>query len=122
MPNIILENFKGIITAIELIEERFKKIRIADDFILTNEGTLILDAISMRLQVIGELLKKIHKLDNNFFDKYPEINWQQIMRLRDIISHHYENIDHEIIFDICKHHIPQLKTKSLQVLGPEYTK
>jgi uncharacterized protein with HEPN domain len=39
-----------------------------------------------------------------------------IMRLRDIISHHYEAIDYEIIFDICKNHIPQLKTTATNIV------
>jgi uncharacterized protein with HEPN domain len=36
------------------------------------------------------------------------------MRLRDIVSHHYDKVDHEIIFDICQnHHLPQLR-KTIQ--------
>lgn len=31
------------------------------------------------------------------------------MRLRDIVSHHYEKVDHEIIFDICENHLPELQ-------------
>ena len=42
------------------------------------------------------------------FEKYPEIPWNKIMRPRDIISLHYDIVDHEIIFDICKNHIPKL--------------
>ncbi len=32
------------------------------------------------------------------------------MRLRDIVSHHYEQVDNEIIFDICQNHLPMLRT------------
>ena len=31
------------------------------------------------------------------------------MRLRDIISHHYDALDHEIIFSVCKESIPELQ-------------
>jgi uncharacterized protein with HEPN domain len=31
------------------------------------------------------------------------------MRLRDIVSYHYEKVDHEIIFDICANHLLKLK-------------
>ena len=48
-----------------------------------------------------------------FLKQYNEINWDNIMRLRDIVSHHYEQVDHEIIFDICKNHIPKLR-KTIQ--------
>ncbi|WP_319575453.1 HepT-like ribonuclease domain-containing protein [uncultured Desulfobacter sp.] len=33
--------------------------------------------------------------------------------IRDIVSHHYEKVDHEIIFDICQNHLPQLQ-KTIQ--------
>ena len=38
------------------------------------------------------------------------------MRLRDIISHHYDTIDHEIIYDICRRHIPLLKKTIKQII------
>ena len=37
----------------------------------------------------------------------------------DIISHHYEMIDHEIIFDICIHHIPKLKATVQRIIDTE---
>ncbi|MBW2671274.1 MAG: DUF86 domain-containing protein, partial [Deltaproteobacteria bacterium] len=47
----------------------------------------------MRLQVVGELLKKINKVDNSILKNYTEIEWNKIMKLRDIVSHHYEKVD-----------------------------
>ncbi len=73
----------------------------------------------MRLQVVGELLKKIDKIDSTLFKKYSEIEWEKIMRLRDIISHHYEMIDHEIIYDICRNHIPRLKVTVQKIIDAE---
>ncbi|MCJ8502111.1 DUF86 domain-containing protein [Desulfatitalea sp. M08but] len=92
-----------------MVEGRAAQIESPDDFVSSFEGTLVLDAIAMRLQVIGELVKKIDKIDSTILNRFPEIEWVMIMRLRDIISHHYEMIDYEIIFDICKNHIPKLK-------------
>ena len=88
LDDIISEIFRIIIESIELIENRFIKIDSADDFVSCEDGILILDAVSMRLQIIGELLKKIDKIDSYLFKKYSEIEWEKIMRLRDIISHH----------------------------------
>jgi len=110
MPDVLItDNLQDIISSIELIEKRFKDITGADDFILSEGGMLILDSICMRLQIVGELVKKIRKIDPDVFQKYPGIEWQNIMKLRDIISHHYEQIDHEIIYDICMNHLPNLK-------------
>ncbi len=109
MPDpIVVENLQLILESLDLINSRFLKIKIADDFVSNDDGVLILDSIAMRLQVVGELLKKIDKRDNSFLKNYKEINWNNIMRLRDIVSHHYEKVDHEIIFDICTNNLPQL--------------
>ena len=48
--DIIIDNLNGIVEAIGLIENRFTNISVADDFMLTSDGVLILDAICMRLQ------------------------------------------------------------------------
>jgi len=114
MPDgIILENLQLISDSLDLIYKRFLSIKKPEDFVLDDNGVLILDAIAMRLQVVGELLKKIDKENGSFLKGYDEINWDNIMRLRDIVSHHYEKVDHEIIFDICKNHLPQLR-KTIQ--------
>jgi uncharacterized protein with HEPN domain len=117
MPDdVIIDNLNGIVEAIELVENRFSNISDANDFMLTPDGVLILDAICMRLQIIGELLKKIQKMDPILLDRYDQIEWPKIMRLRDIISHHYDHVDFEIIFDICKNNIPPLKKTVKQIL------
>jgi len=121
MPDVlIIDNLQDIISSIELIEQRFKSIAGADDFVLSETGMLILDSICMRLQIVGELMKKIQKIDPSVFGKYPKIEWQNIMKLRDIISHHYEHVDHEIIYDICKNHLPDLK-KTVQLIYKDQT-
>ncbi len=53
-----------------MIKKRFEAIKTPDDFVLSNEGVTLLDSISMRLQVVGELLKKIDKHDNTFLNQY----------------------------------------------------
>ena len=117
--DIIKDNLQIILESIVLIEGRFSKINSADDFVSSAGGVLILDAIAMRLQVVGELLKKISKMDKSFLENYPEIEWDKIMRLRDIVSHHYEKVDHEIIFDICTHHIPKLRSTVHKIIENE---
>lgn len=47
---------------------------------------------------------------------FPMTPFPNIMKLRDIISHHYDHVDHEIIFDICKNNIPALKKAIQQIL------
>ena len=101
--------FTSISESLNLIRTRFSKISAFSDFIDTPQGMLILDSLSMRLQVIGELLKKAAKHDKKIFGKYPGIEWNKVIQLRDLISHHYDLLDHEIIYDICKNHVPGLE-------------
>ena len=98
-----------MVQSIHLVQDRFSKIEMADDFILSPEGVTLLDAISMRLQVIGESVKQIQKADPSFLERHKGIEWDKIAKFRDLVSHHYEHVDHEIIYDICNVHIPKLK-------------
>jgi uncharacterized protein with HEPN domain len=114
---IIHENLQLISESIDVINKRFSSINKPDDLVMNDYGVTILDSIAMRLQVIGELLKKIDKENSAFLKKYKEINWENIMRLRDIVSHHYEKVDHEIIFDICENHLPKLRETIRKMLA-----
>jgi len=80
LDNLIRDNLQVILESIVLIESRFSKINNADDLVSSAGGVLILDAIAMRLQVVGELVKKIGKMDRSFLENYPEIEWDKIMR------------------------------------------
>ncbi len=106
----ITDNLDMMIESIHLIQDRFSKILEAADFVGSTEGVTLLDAISMRLQVIGELVKKIQKTAPFYLAGYAEIEWNKIAKFRDLVSHHYEHVDHEIVYDICKMHIPKLNT------------
>ncbi len=105
----IIDILDLMIESIHLVQERFSKLKVPDDFVLTPEGVTLLDAISMRLQVIGESVKRIEKTDLSLLQRYAEIEWDKIARFRDLVSHHYEHVDHEIVYDICNSHIPRLK-------------
>ena len=52
------ELLKFILESVSLIKDRFEVIHSSDDFMYNNDGLMRLDAISMRLQSIGEALKK----------------------------------------------------------------
>ena len=98
-----------IIDSIDLVQKRFTRSSDPEDFISTSDGVTFLDAISMRLQVIGESVKRIQKKDLSFLNRYAQIEWDKIARFRDLVSHHYDHVDHEIVYDICQHYIPKLR-------------
>ncbi|MCK5760814.1 MAG: DUF86 domain-containing protein [Candidatus Delongbacteria bacterium] len=100
---------KQILEAIEKINNRFTSISKVSDFTDTPEGIDKLDAICMMLIAIGESLKNVDKItDKMLFPKYPKIDWRGVKGLRDIISHHYFDIDAEEIFWVCEYQIQPL--------------
>jgi len=57
----ILDHLDFMLESVELIEKRFSRIRLPEDFVLSLDGVTLLDAVSMRLQVIGESVRNVHQ-------------------------------------------------------------
>ncbi len=101
-----------LLLVLEHIDETrsyFTEIKTAEDFVATKQGRAYYDAILMRLQVTGELLKKNYTGNENTFKSHTEIPWNEIIRMRDLISHHYDKLQHEVVFDLCENELPKLK-------------
>ena len=91
-----------ILQAAEIVRERFAPVKNADFFTASPQGMEKLDAICMQLIAIGESLKNLDKItDGKLLAEYPEIDWRGAKGMRDIISHHYFDIDAEAIYDVC---------------------
>ena len=106
------ELLKFILESIEMVKDRFEGIAKSDDFLYSKEGMLKLDAISMRLQSIGEALKNIDKRDRAFLlEVANKTYWSNIIKTREIITHHYIDIDSETIFMICDEKLNDLENK-----------
>ena len=103
---LVLEILTQIADAIEKVKKRFAPINSAEKFTNSDEGMEKLDSICMQLIAIGESLKNLDKITSkNVLSNYPEIDWQKVMGMRDIISHHYFDVDAEAKFDVCENHI-----------------
>lgn len=106
---LILEKLTYIEECLVIISDRTKHIQSANDFLNTNDGVMLLDSICMRLIAIGESVKNIDKLsDKTLFIQYPRVPWKEIVGMRDIISHHYTDIEAETIFQTILDDIPFL--------------
>jgi uncharacterized protein with HEPN domain len=99
-----------VLLAIDKVEWRFSAIKTVSDFTDTPEGSEKLDAICMTLSAIGESIKNVDKITNKqILNAFPDVDWKGIKGLRDIISHHYFDIDAEQIFWVCKNQLEPLK-------------
>jgi len=79
---------------------------------------LIYDACRMRLLEIGEAVKGI---DSEVLDQEPEITWNQIARMRDILAHRYHDTDFAVVTAVIEERLPELRVaiKRLLAVIPE---
>ena len=108
--SIALDILEDILSAIERLEERTKDIHSTDDFLSSASGMVLLDATCMLLIAIGESLKNLDKVTNGeLLPTYPSVPWKNVKGLRDIIAHHYFDVDAAQILWIIKNEISPLK-------------
>ena len=99
---IIIEILSQVATAIETILQRFEPVSSISYFTNSPAGMEKLDSICMLLIAIGESLKNIDKITNKeLLKNYPQVDWVGAKGLRDIISHHYFDVDAKYIYNVC---------------------
>ena len=100
--SLVLEILIQILNASKTVAQRFEVVDSIDYFIDTPEGQEKLDSICMQLIAVGESLKNIDKItDKKLLEKYPQVDWKGAKGIRDIISHHYFDLDAEEIYFVC---------------------
>ncbi len=103
------EILRQILWSAETIGNRFAPISSPDDFTASDKGMEKLDAICMQLIALGESVKNLEKsTDGRLLSRYPAIEWKRVMGMRDVISHHYFDLDAEIVYSVCTDHIGEL--------------
>ncbi len=104
-----IEILNQIFHSTQIILKRFEPINFTYDFTNSEAGMEKLDSICMQLITIGENLKNLDKVTNHTLLKnYPQIEWKKAKGLRDIITHHYSDLNAEAIFDVCENKIEEL--------------
>ncbi|MBQ9672024.1 MAG: DUF86 domain-containing protein [Prevotella sp.] len=106
----VYETIKNIEIAINRLEERSTDIQSPDDYCLTPRGTEKLDAAAMVIIALGEAVKTLDKLtDKKLLPTFPSIEWKKVMGARDIMAHHYFEVDPDEVFSIIKNDLAPLK-------------
>ncbi|OYT59517.1 hypothetical protein B6U81_05955 [Thermoplasmatales archaeon ex4484_30] len=103
---------KDILDAIEKIEEFVAGMNYVE-FIKDDKTT---SAVVRKLEVIGEAAKNIPQ---DVREKYPEVPWKEMAKIRDRLIHGYFVVDHEIIWNVIKGELPLLKPKIKDILERE---
>ena len=108
---------KKILQTVERILANSETITSPSFYLLTPSGMERLESTCMLLIAIGEGVKGVDKLtDKKLLSFYPEMDWKGVMGMRDIIAHHYFDLDAEIVYDVIKHDLPKLKDVLQQII------
>lgn len=115
---LVLDILHKIDDAISVINQRIGSILEPNDLFTTWIGTVILDSICMKLTALGESIKNLDKISNKeLLSLYPEIPWKGIMGTRDIIAHHYFDVDAFEIYRICKEDLAPLQATICKMIA-----
>ena len=62
-------------------------------------------AILYQIAIMGEATKR---LSRQFREQHPEVPWDDIAGMRDIVAHQYDRIDLDIVWQVIQRNIPEL--------------
>lgn len=77
------------------------------------ENSMMRFACVKQMEIIGEASNKITK---ELKSEFSDIEWSQIVGMRNVFAHEYFGIDSKVVWDIIKNDIPELKGKVENIL------
>lgn len=115
---LVLEILQQTLLATERILRRFVPVDSVSWFLDSEEGLEKLDAICMLLIAVGESLKNVDKAAGmDLLKSYPQVDWRRAKGMRDVITHHYFDLDAEAVFDVCKENLPVLVSTLKRIIS-----
>jgi len=81
------------------------------------ESDLLLCAVLQKLFVISEAASK---LSPDFRQAHPEVEWTDVIALRNFLVHAYYSVDWSIAWRTAEHEIPELRKKVAHILKRDF--
>ena len=98
-----------ILNACESIE-RYIENKTFDDF---DKDEMLQDAVIRKIEILGEASNRVSEEIKN---RFPELPWDKMRGMRNILIHMYDELDLNIIWDTVTKDIPQVKTHLTKIL------
>jgi uncharacterized protein with HEPN domain len=93
--------------------EEIQKYLMGIDLPVFLENSMMRFACIKQMEIIGEAS---NHLTTELKSKFSEIEWAQIVGMRNVFTHEYFGIDSSVIWEIIKNDIPELKEKIEEIL------
>jgi len=74
------------------------------------------DSVIRRLEIIGEAARRISEATR---ETIPGIPWSEMIGMRNLTIHQYDNVDLEIVWDTVQHNLPKLIAQIQPLIPPE---
>ena len=110
MPERDEANLLALLDAARRIRRYVSEVSSADEF---GSNELVFDATLMNLVVLGEM---VSRLTPELRTQHPEIDWQRVKDMRNLIAHDYLGIDAEEVWQICQSDVPLLEAQLEAIL------
>ena len=106
---LVRETIQLLEKTLEILLKRVSGITSVHDFLDTENGVILLDSVCRKLIAVGESVKNLDKItDKELLVNYPAVNWKDVMGMRDIIVHHYFDVDPDVVLQTLREDIPLL--------------
>jgi uncharacterized protein with HEPN domain len=83
------------------------------DFDIFLENSMMRFACIKQMEIIGEASNHISEDVKN---KFSEIEWGQIIGMRNVFVHEYFGVDIRLVWEIIKKDLPELKSKIIAIV------
>ncbi len=103
---------KDILEAMEKIEQFMGE----TSFEAFAQDDLLASAVVRKLEIIGEATGN---LPSAVRQRYPDVPWSSMARMRDRLSHGYWEIDHEIVWKVVREELSALKPRIREIYEKE---
>lgn len=77
------------------------------------EDEVLQQAVLRHLQIVGEAVRA---LSPEMKEKHPDVPWTKIVGMRHVLVHNYFDVDEEVVAEVVKHDLPDLKRKVAAIL------
>lgn len=58
--------------------------------------------------IVVQIATVAEKLPASYKETHPDVDWVRIARMRNLIAHHYDNVDDRLVFTALSRRIPDL--------------